>query len=103
VGRYVGGMVLGWKALDRRDGGGGYFRVQIGVLVGIGSLLAMITLVSGVGGTVHIGDGNSEQSFNRDRRLALRHNYIFSIGLVLTRLGPRDHFHQTHTRQPSHA
>jgi hypothetical protein len=51
VGRYVGGMVLGWKELDRRDGGGGYLRVQIGILVGIGSLLGLITLVSGVGAT----------------------------------------------------
>jgi hypothetical protein len=98
-------MSAGWCWVGKRLIGGmaeeGISGSRSGCL-GIGSLLAMITLVSGVGGTVHIGDGNSEQSFNRDRRLALRHNYIFSIGLVLTRLGPRDHFHQTHTRQPSH-
>lgn len=45
VGRYMGGLVLGWKAIDRADGGGS-LRLEIGVLVGIGLILAMITTVS---------------------------------------------------------
>ena len=45
VGRYVTGTVLGWKGLDRIDGGG-TFRVEIGALVGVGVVLALITAVS---------------------------------------------------------
>ena len=42
VGRYVGGIILGWKALDRIDGGGSH-RLEIGILAFIGLILALIT------------------------------------------------------------
>jgi hypothetical protein len=45
VGRYVGGMVLGWRELDKMDGGGAV-RLGIGGLVGLGLILALITTVS---------------------------------------------------------
>jgi palmitoyltransferase len=41
----MGGLVLGWKAIDRADGGGS-LRLEIGILAGIGLILAMITTVS---------------------------------------------------------
>ena len=44
VGRYVAGTVLGWQSLDRTDGGG-VLRVEMGALVGIGLVLAMVTAV----------------------------------------------------------
>ena len=48
MGRYVAGTYLGWKALDRVDGGGSTrsMRAEIGILVAIGNVLAMITTVS---------------------------------------------------------
>lgn len=45
MGRYMGGLVLGWKAIDRVKGGG-TLRLEIGILVAIGLILAMITTVS---------------------------------------------------------
>lgn len=45
VGRYVGGITLGWKQLDRVDGGG-MMRLEVGILVGVGVCLALITTVS---------------------------------------------------------
>lgn len=44
VGRYIGGTILGWKALDREDGGGS-LRVEMGILIGIGLILALMTAV----------------------------------------------------------
>lgn len=48
MGRWVGGLVLGWKILDRADGGGkeGEVRLQIGILVFLGLLFSAICLVS---------------------------------------------------------
>jgi palmitoyltransferase len=47
VGRWAGGLVQGWKALDRMDGGGAYgeIRLKIGVLVFLGLILSAICLV----------------------------------------------------------
>ncbi|ORX40702.1 DHHC palmitoyltransferase-domain-containing protein [Kockovaella imperatae] len=42
IGRYVGGVVLGWKALDRVDGEEA-LRMEIGALAAAGLLLAMMT------------------------------------------------------------
>lgn len=42
VGRYIGGIVLGWKALDRVNGGGS-MRLEVGILVAIGMMLTLIT------------------------------------------------------------
>jgi hypothetical protein len=45
LGRYGGGVVLGWKELDRRDGGG-LFRLSSGVLIAVGMGLTCIAGVS---------------------------------------------------------
>ncbi|WVQ84915.1 hypothetical protein IAT38_007078 [Cryptococcus sp. DSM 104549] len=42
VGRYAGGLVLGWRELDRVDGGG-VDRFGVGLLVMFGVVLALIT------------------------------------------------------------
>jgi hypothetical protein len=48
VGRYVGGVILGWRILDLRDEGDGGRgpRLGLGILVAIGMFLGMITAVS---------------------------------------------------------
>ena len=53
VGRYVGGVLIGWKALDLVDGGG-LVRLEIGVLVGIGWMLSGITAVRRASGRAEI-------------------------------------------------
>lgn len=45
VGRWIGGLVLGWRQLDRLDGGGAV-RASVAALVGIGGLISTICLVS---------------------------------------------------------
>lgn len=45
VGRWVGGLVLGWRRLDRLDGGG-IVRTSVAALVGIGGILSVICMVS---------------------------------------------------------
>jgi len=43
--RYGGGTILGWRALDRMDGGG-FVRLELGAVVFIGIFLGLITTVS---------------------------------------------------------
>ena len=45
LGRYGGGVVLGWRELDRKDGGG-LFRLSSGVLIAVGMGLTCIAGVS---------------------------------------------------------
>jgi hypothetical protein len=47
MGRWAGGLILGWKELDRQDKGGKYgeVRLRIGVLVFLGLLFSAICLV----------------------------------------------------------
>lgn len=42
VGRYVGGVILGWNELDREDGGG-VLRLRNGIIIGVGMMLSLIT------------------------------------------------------------
>ncbi|KAK6909471.1 hypothetical protein I203_103490 [Kwoniella mangroviensis CBS 8507] len=45
IGRYAGGIVLGWRKLDKLDeDGGGLVRLNIGLMVGFGIILALITI-----------------------------------------------------------
>jgi hypothetical protein len=48
MGRWVGGLVMGWKMLDREDAGGlyGNVRLKIGVLVFLGVAFSALCLVS---------------------------------------------------------
>ncbi|KAK8853108.1 hypothetical protein IAR55_003809 [Kwoniella newhampshirensis] len=44
VGRFVGGLILGWRELDRsEDDGGGVMRLGVGLMVGFGLILALVT------------------------------------------------------------
>ncbi|WVW86026.1 hypothetical protein I302_108064 [Kwoniella bestiolae CBS 10118] len=44
IGRYAGGIILGWRELDRMDEGrGGLMRLNVGLMVGFGIVLALIT------------------------------------------------------------
>ena len=45
VGRFAGGIILGWRELDTQDGGGLY-RLTVGLLVAFGFILSGITAVS---------------------------------------------------------
>nr|KIR88453.1 hypothetical protein I308_01520 [Cryptococcus tetragattii IND107] len=42
IGRYAGGIILGWRELDRQDGGGLY-RLAVGLLIALGFILSGIT------------------------------------------------------------
>ncbi|WWC91584.1 uncharacterized protein L201_006530 [Kwoniella dendrophila CBS 6074] len=42
IGRYAGAAILGWRQLDRSDGGG-IVRLNIGLMVGFGIILALIS------------------------------------------------------------
>ncbi|WWD03592.1 hypothetical protein V865_001646 [Kwoniella europaea PYCC6329] len=45
IGRYAGGTVLGWRKLDKLDeDGGGLVRLNIGLMVVFGIILALITI-----------------------------------------------------------
>ena len=44
VGRYVGGIILGWRLLDQKEGRG-HLRLEIGIITAIGLVLALMTLV----------------------------------------------------------
>ena len=44
MGRYVGGIIIGWRLLDRKDGGG-HIRLEIGIIAAVGLVLALMTLV----------------------------------------------------------
>lgn len=45
IGRYAGGVMLAWKEMDKRDGGG-LFRLSNGILIAVGLMLSMIAGVS---------------------------------------------------------
>jgi len=45
LGRYGGAIVLAWREMDRRDGGG-LFRLSSGILIALGLCLSAIAVVS---------------------------------------------------------
>lgn len=46
IGRYIGGVALAWREMDRADGGGGAVKLSNGLFVLAGFMLSMIAGVS---------------------------------------------------------
>ncbi|KIR33993.1 hypothetical protein I307_05993 [Cryptococcus deuterogattii 99/473] len=72
IGRYAGGIILGWRELDRQDGGGLY-RLAVGLLIAFGFILSGIT-ASLAYSTIQVlqhGDFTIDRERSRARRRIL--------------------------------
>lgn len=83
VGRFAGGIILGWRELDRQDGGGLY-RLAVGLLVAFGFILSGITASLAYSTIRILRDGD----FTIDRERSSAHRRILSTIKDLPREQP---------------